>query len=138
MGRGGGDAEMSGCAQPDAWCHLLLAHKWSLMARVRCQRTQTCPGEYSVTSTWPGRFAGVAAPEHSCAVTNSSTCCDVPPWLLMSLLGSPSPSMVPTTSHWAPGAPFYRTPMMPRQYESPPSADLTPHPAGQFSSPAHG
>lgn len=144
MGRGGGDAESSGCAQPDTRCHLQLAQERWLMARVRCQGTQA-RGEYSVTSTRPGRFAGVAAPEHSSAVTNCSTCCDAPPWLLMPLLGSWCPSLALLHPQWCQqhyAGPqelqFYRRPVMPWQYKVSPWADLTPHPAGWLSSPAHG
>lgn len=51
---------------------------------------------HPVASRWPGSFEVVAAPEHSSAVTNCSTCCDVPllapgvpPMPTVSLLGSP-------------------------------------------------
>lgn len=136
---------MSGCAQPDTRCHLLLALERWLMAHVRCQGTLTSPGEYSVRSTWPGRFAAVAAPQHSCAVSKCSTCCDVPPRLLMSILGSQCPSSALPHPRWcwqhAAGPQelqFYRALKVPWQNEMPPSADLTPHPAGQLSSPTHG
>lgn len=97
MGKGGGDAEMSGCL---SW-HLVpspTGGNWWHLPAVRGQN-------HPVASRWSGSFEVVAASEHSFAVTNCSTCCDVPllapdvpPRPTVSLLGSPSPLILLTTS----------------------------------------
>lgn len=77
-----------------------ISHRWQLMALASCQGAKPSSGKQ-----WPGSFEVVAAPEHSFAVTNCSTCCDVPllapdvpPKPTVSLLGSPSPLILLTTS----------------------------------------
>lgn len=137
VGKGDGDAEMSGCL---GWHSVPspTGGSWWHLPAVRGQNP-------AVSSRWPGGFEVMAAPEHSSAATNCSTCCDLPLLALMSPPDTQCPSL-PLLHPWCcwqhPAGPqelqFYRTMMMSGQYKIPPSAELSPPPAGQLSLPAHG
>ena len=136
MGRGGEDAETSGCAEPDTGCLLLPANgDWQHASGVRGHK----PARGNIQWQACGQVVLLARQPWSIPVL-SPTAAPV----VVSLLASQTPSLAPLHPRWCrrhagpQEVRFYRRPVMPWQYKIPPSADLTPHPEGQVSSPTHG